>query len=83
MDVPKSFNESHRETIEADPTVVDLYNWCPYYYDFGLELAKLPQLPSDAIRVSLATVSMKACHVVGSLSSSSSALVAHDAVLVC
>eukprot|EP00045_Choanoeca_perplexa_P021775 m.7286 g.7286 ORF g.7286 m.7286 type:complete len:194 (-) comp8783_c0_seq1:55-636(-) len=55
LEVPKSFNESHRETVEADPTVVNLHDWCPYYYQFGLQLAGLEGLPQDEIRTTLST----------------------------
>lgn len=42
VEVPKVFNEAHREMIQADPVVVDLHTLSPYFYDFGIEVVNFP-----------------------------------------
>jgi hypothetical protein len=41
VDMPKPFNLPHQQTLKADPRVVNLHAWCPYFYEFGLDYAQL------------------------------------------
>lgn len=35
IELPKTYNEKFRETLQADPNVVDLHKAGPHYYKFG------------------------------------------------
>lgn len=41
IEVPKSYNETFREMIEADATVIDLHKNGPNYYTFGKHLVSM------------------------------------------
>lgn len=41
IDLPKAYDEKFRETLKADPNVVDLHKAGPHYYKFGKLLMRL------------------------------------------
>lgn len=40
IETPKGYNETYREVLEADSSVVDLHKHGPHYYQFGKHLAQ-------------------------------------------
>lgn len=53
IDVPKGYNETYREILDADSTVVDLHKLGPNYYKFGTHLAQMGLNDSEDIAKSL------------------------------
>jgi hypothetical protein len=38
---PKQLSGPYLETLEADPRVVDLHSWSPYFFDYGMAVSRL------------------------------------------
>jgi len=38
---PKIFTDPYRQALEADSAVVNLFDWNPYYFDFGMEFVNM------------------------------------------
>lgn len=53
IEVPKGYNTTYREILEADSTVVDLHTLGPHFYKFGKHLVGLNLKESDEIAKSL------------------------------
>jgi hypothetical protein len=41
VDLPNVFGSRFKSTLIADPTVVNLADRCPYYYELGIKFAEL------------------------------------------
>lgn len=41
MDVPRAYNETYREILDADASMVDLHKQGPHFYTFGKNLVKM------------------------------------------
>lgn len=55
VEVPKGFNETYREILEADASVVDLHNLGPNYYRMGKHLVGMDLKDSQDISKTLVT----------------------------
>ena len=53
MVVPRGYNETYREILEADANVVDLHKLGPNYYQFGEHLSQMGLDDSEDIAKSL------------------------------
>ena len=38
---PKVYTLSYRQALTADATVINLFDWNPFYFDFGMAFVKL------------------------------------------
>eukprot|EP01136_Pigoraptor_vietnamica_P024769 Opistho-1_new@78078 len=53
-ELPKCYGAGYRAALSADPEVVNLQEWCAFYYDFGLAMSEVVRgddLPSVLKRV--------------------------------
>lgn len=55
VEIPKGFNETYREILEADASVVDLHNLGPNYYRMGKHLVEMDLKDSQEISKTLVT----------------------------
>eukprot|EP00039_Didymoeca_costata_P024890 m.11819 g.11819 ORF g.11819 m.11819 type:complete len:196 (+) comp4528_c0_seq2:214-801(+) len=46
-ETPKMFTESYRQALTADSTVVNLHDWNPYFFQFGMEFTKLVSVDNE------------------------------------
>eukprot|EP01137_Pigoraptor_chileana_P003188 Opistho-2@43030 len=53
-ELPKCYGAAHRATLSANPEVVNLQEWCAFYYEFGLAVSDV--LKGDDLPVVLKKV---------------------------
>lgn len=56
VELPKTYNESHREIYKADALVLDLHKFGPYFYKFGMKLLHFQHVDSAFVARSLLQV---------------------------